>query len=213
MGEEHALEAQLGQHGVKVEDIGMIILTHLHVDHAGYIDRFPMTTPVMLSRKKLEFAFSGAGWLDYVPEDLHHTVERLYAIGMSDLSFGEQTPVTEGVSVVSLEGHTPGSIGVLVDTAEGRLCICGDVVYDLQGTFVTRPGQPHAFEPQTSGNYATSRIQEKHAIKLAASLGRFLYASHDHHGAVMEHRRIVGRIGRSIPDPILPLDDKYATAR
>lgn len=214
-GEEHTLEAQLASHGVRTEDIGMIILTHLHVDHAGYLDRFPMTTPVMLCRRELEFAFSGASPIDYAPEDLHHIVERLYtpgALGMFDLSFGERAPVLPGISVVCLAGHTPGSIAVVVETEAGAVCICGDVVYDVHGTFVARTGQIHAFEPQTSGNFATSRIEEKRAIKLAASLGRFLYPSHDHHGAVMEDGRIVGRIGRTIPGPVLPLDLKYATA-
>lgn len=214
-GEEHGLEAQLAQHGVGVADVGMIIQTHLHVDHAGFLDRFPMSTPVMVCRGELEFAFGGVGRLDYAPEDLHHIVERLYtpgALGMFDLSFGERAPVLPGISVVCLAGHTPGSIAVVVETDEGDACLCGDVVYDIHGTFVERTGQIHAFEPQTSGNFATSRVEEKRAIKLAASLGKFLYPSHDHHGAVMDSGKVVGRIGRTIPGPILPLDPKYATA-
>lgn len=214
-GEEHGLEAQLAQHGVGVGDVGMIIMTHLHVDHAGYLDRFAMDVPVMVCRTELEFAFGGVGRLDYAPEDLHHIVERLYtpgALGMFDLSYGERAPVLPGIGVVCLAGHTPGSLAVVVETEAGDVCICGDVVYDIHGTFVERTGQIHAFEPQTSGNFVTSRVEEKRAVKLAATLGRFLYPSHDHYGAVMENGRIVGRIGRTIPGPVLPLDPKYATA-
>ena len=212
---EHTLEAQLAQHNVRVEDIGLIIQTHLHVDHAGFLERFPMTTPVIVNRRELEFAFSGVGRLDYAPEDLHHIVDRLYtpgALAMVDLSFGERATIASGLSAVCLGGHTPGSIGVVAETDDGAVCMCGDVIYDIHGAFVERTGQIHAFEPQTSGNFATSRLEEKKAIKLAASLGRFLYPSHDHYGGVMENGQVVGRIGRAIPGPILPLSTEYATA-
>jgi glyoxylase-like metal-dependent hydrolase (beta-lactamase superfamily II) len=213
--EEHGLGAQLAQHGVRPEDIGLIVQTHLHVDHAGFLERFPMSVPVMVNRRELEFAFSGIGRIDYAPEDLHHIVDRLYvpgALGMLDLAFGERWEILPGVSAVCLGGHTPGSIAVVVDTDAGPACLCGDVIYDVHGALIERKGQIHAFEPQTSGNFATSRLEEKRAIKLAVSLGRFLYPSHDHYGAVIEHGRVTGRIGRSIPGPILPLDLKYATA-
>ena len=214
-GEEHELEAQLAQHGVRKDDIGMIIQTHLHVDHAGFLDRFPMSVPVIVNRRELEFAYSGVGRLDYAPEDLHHVVERLYtpgALGCLDLAFGERAEILPGISAVCLGGHTPGSIAVVVETDAGAACLCGDVIYDIHGALVERRGQLNAFEPQTSGNFATSRLEEKRAIKLAVSLGRFLYPSHDHYGGVIEHGRVVGRIGRVIPGPVLPLDPQYATA-
>ncbi|MGN6142588.1 MAG: MBL fold metallo-hydrolase [Mesorhizobium sp.] len=214
-GEEHRLEAQLAQHGVRVEDIGLIIQTHLHVDHAGFLDRFPMSVPVIVNRRELEFGFSGIGRIDYAPEDLHHVVDRLYtpgALGMLDLAFGERAEILPGIGAVCLGGHTPGSIAVVVDTDEGAACLCGDVIYDIHGALVERRNQIHAFEPQTSGNFATSRLEEKRAIKLALSLGRFLYPSHDHYGGVIEHGRVIGRIGRVLPGPVLPLDPKYATA-
>src|SRR3954468_4990796 len=57
--EDQTLEAQLAQDGLEPGDIGHVIMTHLHVDHAGRIDAMPMSTPVVVNRRELEFAFSG----------------------------------------------------------------------------------------------------------------------------------------------------------
>jgi glyoxylase-like metal-dependent hydrolase (beta-lactamase superfamily II) len=213
--EENTLEAQLGQHGVRIEDIGLVIQTHLHIDHAGLLDKLPMTTPVMVNRREMEVAFNGIDWFNYAPEDLHHILDRMYtpgALGFFDLEVGERAEVVPGISVFGLGGHTAGSIAVVVDTADGSACMCGDVIYDTHGALIQRSGQIAAFEPQTSGNFATSRQEEKRAVKLAVSLGRFLLPSHDRYGTVIEHGRAVGRIGASVPGPLLPLDPKYATA-
>ncbi|HZP03181.1 MAG TPA: MBL fold metallo-hydrolase [Terriglobia bacterium] len=39
--EEQSFEAQLGKHGLTRSDIGLIIHTHVHMDHAGQDDLFP----------------------------------------------------------------------------------------------------------------------------------------------------------------------------
>jgi glyoxylase-like metal-dependent hydrolase (beta-lactamase superfamily II) len=33
-------------------------------------------------------------------------------------------------------GHTEGSMNVLVETAEGTACLCGDIVYDVHSSIV-----------------------------------------------------------------------------
>lgn len=207
---EQTLEAQLAAHGVAPEDIGAVIQTHLHVDHAGRLDALPMTTPVFVSRRELEFAFGGVQGLFYTPEDLHHVLDRMYAPGalaILDLALGDVASLFPGVSVIALGGHTPGSIGVLVETAEGTACLCGDVIYEVAGSLVERVHQLHALEPQTSGNHATSVLEEKAAIKRALGAGRFLFPSHDRFGAVVEHGRVVGRVGRRLPGPVLGVDE------
>ncbi len=207
--DEQTLENQLAEHGLTVNDIGMVIETHLHVDHAGRLDAFPMTTPVIVNRAELAYAFNGVQGSFYAPEDLHHVLDRMYtpgALGILDLALGERTGVAPGVSVLALGGHTPGSVGVLVETDEGVACICGDVLYEIQGSLVEPVLQLHYNQPQISGNHATSILEEKAAVTRALNAGRFLYPAHDPFGAVIEDGWIVGRIGSTAPGPVLPYD-------
>lgn len=204
------LESELDRFGLGVGDIGAVIQTHLHVDHAGRLDAFPMTTPVFVNRAEVMYAFSGLQGPAYAPEDLAHVLQRMYtpgALAFLDLPVGATTTLFPGVRAIALGGHTPGSIGVLVETDEGAACLCGDVVYEVQGALVEPVIPLHHREPMQSGNHATSIQEEKTAIKLALDSGRFLFPSHDRFGAVVEHGRVVGRVGRALPGPVLGLDE------
>lgn len=208
--DDQTLEAQLGRHGVAVEDLGMVVMTHLHVDHAGRLDAVPMSTPVVVERRELSFAFSGAQGLAYAPEDLHHVLDRLYtpgALRVLDTYLGGPASLAPGLRVEASGGHTEGSVNVLVETSEGTACLCGDVIYEVQGSVVAPELETLAFEPQPSGNHATAAIAERAAIKRALGAGRLLYPSHDYRGAVVEHGRVVGRIGRTVPGPVLGLEE------
>lgn len=198
---EQTLEAQLARHDLEPGDVGMVIQTHLHVDHAGRMDAFPMSTPVVVNREELRFAFSGVQGPFYVQEDLAHVLERLYtpgALATLDLELSGPVTVAPGIRCQATGGHTDGSLSVLVDTAAGVANVCGDVVYSVQDSLVDRVGVPHALEPQTSNNFSTSNVAEKAAIKRALESGRFLLPSHDYEGAIVEHGQVVGRAGRSI---------------
>ena len=51
---ENMVENQLAKHGVKMGDVRYIVHTHLHIDHAGKDDLFPMNTTVVVNRRELE---------------------------------------------------------------------------------------------------------------------------------------------------------------
>jgi glyoxylase-like metal-dependent hydrolase (beta-lactamase superfamily II) len=210
---EQTLQAQLAQHGLEPGDIGMVIQTHLHVDHAGGLEAFPMTTPVVVNRAELAFAFGGLQAHFYVQEDLAHVLQRLYtpgALAILDLDLSGPVTVAPGIRCQATGGHTDGSLSVLVETDAGVANICGDVVYTVQDSLVDRIGQLQALEPQTSNNFSTANVAEKAAIKRALETGRFLLPSHDRQGAVVEHGRVVGRVGSTVPGPVLPLQAEAA---
>lgn len=212
---EQTLQAQLALHGLEPGDIGMVIQTHLHIDHAGGLEAFPMSTPVVVNRAELGFAFSGVQAHFYVREDLAHVLERMYtpgALAILDLEISGPVTVAPGIRCQATGGHTDGSLSVLVDTDAGVANICADVVYTVQDSLVDRIGQLQALEPQTSNNFSTANVAEKAAIKRALESGRFLLPSHDRQGAVVEHGRVVGRIGSTVSGPVLPLEAEAATA-
>jgi len=56
---ENMIENQLARHGVRMGDVRFVCHTHLHIDHAGKDDLFPMNTTVVLNRRELEYSVSG----------------------------------------------------------------------------------------------------------------------------------------------------------
>jgi glyoxylase-like metal-dependent hydrolase (beta-lactamase superfamily II) len=46
---ENMIENQLARHGVRMGDLRFVCHTHLHIDHAGKDDLFPMNTTVVVS--------------------------------------------------------------------------------------------------------------------------------------------------------------------
>ena len=56
---ETMIENQLKKHGLRLGDVRYVLHTHLHIDHAGKDDLFPMNTTVVLNRRELEYSVSG----------------------------------------------------------------------------------------------------------------------------------------------------------
>jgi glyoxylase-like metal-dependent hydrolase (beta-lactamase superfamily II) len=44
------IENQLKKHALRLRDVRYVLHTHLHIDHAGKDDLFPMNTTVVISR-------------------------------------------------------------------------------------------------------------------------------------------------------------------
>lgn len=198
------IENQLGQHGLKFGDIRYILHTHLHIDHAGKDDLFPMSTTVVVNRRELEYSVSGLMHPQYPAADIKHLIDRMHtpnALRFLDLEVSGGEEIIPGVTCVAAGGHTEGSMNVLVETAEGVACICGDVVYDIHDQIIEPFHQTQAGEPAVTGNHGMSKRQEKAAIKKALNSGRFLCPIHDR-PAVIEHGQVVGRIHDRIPGPV-----------
>src|SRR3979409_1528299 len=64
---ENMSENQLARRGVRMGDGRFVCPTHLHIDHAGKDDLFPMNTTVVLNRKELEYYGSGLMHPQYPP--------------------------------------------------------------------------------------------------------------------------------------------------
>ncbi|VBB06701.1 metallo-beta-lactamase [Lucifera butyrica] len=127
--ENQDLERQLALTGTKPGDIKTIILSHMHLDHAGNLYRFEHAD-VYVHRKDFEYGQTlvhlspqpenhGA----YVKADMEVAVKQFHLV---DKDF-ELVP---GVEIISLPGHTPGVLGVIVHLAkEGTLIFPQDAVY------------------------------------------------------------------------------------
>ena len=198
--DEMKIERQLALHGLELDDVRWILHTHHHIDHAGQDARFPKAT-VITTRRELEFSASGIMGAQYPPEYVKHHIDRLHtpgALRLLDLEESGPVELFPGIVCEHAGGHTEGSMNVLVETAEGVACICGDVVYDIQDQLVVPFHEVLDGEPHVTGNHAMTKRQEKAAIKKALQSGDFVLPVHDY-PARTERGRVVARLGQSVP--------------
>ena len=143
---EMTLRRQLTKHGVKINDVRWILHTHHHIDHAGQDSQFSMRQTVVTNRRELEYSASGIMGGQYPAEYVKHHIDRLHkpgALRLLDLELSGPDEIAPGIVCEAAGGHTEGSMNILVETAEGTACICGDVIYDIQNQ-VDRPDLPGA---------------------------------------------------------------------
>src|SRR6201987_6253014 len=165
---ETMIENQLKKHGLRLGDVRYVLHTHLHIDHAGKDDLFPMNTTVVLNRRELEYSVSGLMHPQYPAVDIKHLIDRLHtksALRFLDLEVTGPVELMPGVYCDAANAHTEGLMNIHVHTAHGIATICGDVIYDFNDQIVTPFNEIHDAEPRTTGNHGTSKRAEKAAIK------------------------------------------------
>jgi glyoxylase-like metal-dependent hydrolase (beta-lactamase superfamily II) len=203
------MEKQLAKHGLEMKDVKYILHTHLHIDHAGYNDQFPMETVTVINRKELEYSASGLMGEQYPAPYIKHLIDRLHhpgALRLLDLEVVAEEEIIPGVRVQAAGGHTEGSMNILVDTAEGLACICGDVIYDVEFQLLKPHLQVMDQDPAVTGNHGGSKRGEKAAIRKAIHGARFVLPAHDR-PAVLERGRVVGRTFDSVPGTLISNDE------
>ncbi|MEO7666664.1 MAG: N-acyl homoserine lactonase family protein [Dehalococcoidia bacterium] len=121
---ENALKAA----GVLVKDVELVLLTHLHWDHAGNCDLFP-DARILVQEAELRYAIAPGRFFrrGYVSPESGWQLPPPYVVPNLQTVRGERE-IAPGVTVVPVPGHTPGSQAVVVQTASGPYCITGDAM-------------------------------------------------------------------------------------
>jgi N-acyl homoserine lactone hydrolase len=130
-----ALPAQLRERGLEASAVKVVVMTHLHVDHASGISEFPGATFVV-SRAEWNAATSQGQTHGYVTRQFDHAFDyRLLDFEGADAAsfagfarsfdlFGDGS-----VRTVYTPGHTLGHMSVLLRTARGEVLVAGDAMY------------------------------------------------------------------------------------
>lgn len=125
--EGYAIHEQLAKIGYKPEDIGIVLLTHMHWDHIFYMEKF---TNARFIAHKREYAFA----LDPIP--LYYKSYEHPALGVTRPFEGikietvtGETEIVPGVRVFESFGHSPGHMSVEIDTAAGSYICAGDSIF------------------------------------------------------------------------------------
>jgi len=190
------LAVQLDRYGVAPGDVRYVLHTHLHIDHAGQTDLFPMQTTAVVNRRELEYAVSGLSGPSYPPEDIKHLIDRLHtprALRLLDLEAAGTEEILEGIRCAPAHAHTEGSMLIYADTDEGLACFCGDLVYSVRHQLLAP--RVHDADPAVSANSVVSRRLEKASLKrMLNAAPRFrLFPGHDQ-AVTIEHGRVVDAV-------------------
>jgi glyoxylase-like metal-dependent hydrolase (beta-lactamase superfamily II) len=126
--DEHRLPDDLAAVGSSLDDVDAVVMSHLHLDHAGGLVHFAdRDVPVYVHREELPFAYYSArtdeGSIAYHAPDFDHDLDWRVV-------HGERVEAFPGVELLHLPGHTPGLMGALVHRPDdGPLLVAGDEAY------------------------------------------------------------------------------------
>jgi glyoxylase-like metal-dependent hydrolase (beta-lactamase superfamily II) len=162
--------ARLGALDVRPEDIDILILTHLHWDHASNIHLFPKAR-VIVQREELRYAAAPLDphrWAYQSIPPLSPDLERFEVID------GDKE-IAEGVSVHLTPGHTPGIQGVALRISNAVYFIAGDNVplmenWDAKEKYGV-PHWPHGIHVDLEAYFKSLRRME--------TLGDIIVPGHD----------------------------------
>lgn len=115
--------------GCAPEDIKYVILSHLHLDHAGCVGHFP-NAQYLVQRDELHFAYVPDPYMKaaYIRKDFDKDVPWLILEGWKDDGFDLYGD--GAITVHFTPGHTPGHQSVLVDLKNtGPVFLAADSCY------------------------------------------------------------------------------------
>ena len=127
---DRSLTDQLGEIGLKPEEISIVAISHTHGDHIGNMGLFPNSRVVMQQAEH--------SWI-YSPDGPNDNVNQLMALARKLMGTPKNLQLIEGdtdvfgdgsVMLVSTPGHTPGSQSLLVHLKNsGFIILSGDVAH------------------------------------------------------------------------------------
>jgi glyoxylase-like metal-dependent hydrolase (beta-lactamase superfamily II) len=146
-------KAQLEKIGVSLDDIDCVILSHLHLEHIGYLPLFDgKKAKIIVQRKELEFAYSNVVNRKFSPEPFQSWMyfrQHFDRPGLNYMPIEGDYTLVNGVEILFTPGHTPGYQMVRVDLKKEGMIILSpceiELMYSGIGINAEAPGIPHPF--------------------------------------------------------------------
>ena len=125
--ERAVVVAKLAERGISPESLDLLVLSHLHFDHAANWDVF-RKAEILVHERELAYAASpqADGAILRFHAQALRTERRVRAVS------GDEIELTPELRLLHVPGHTPGAMALAIDGA----ILCGDALksrWDLQG--------------------------------------------------------------------------------
>jgi glyoxylase-like metal-dependent hydrolase (beta-lactamase superfamily II) len=170
-GDGEPLEDELARHGVALEDITRIYLSHLHNDHAGGLRLFHPGIPVFVQRRDLEY-----GLADHPFPEQHGMFRIDYDDPVIDWRLLDgDVELLPGITALLTPGHTPGHQSFLIECQDGRGWVFAFDAADLTEN-IEREIAPGGFVHCSAADALASILRLK---AIAAERGLPLVPGHD----------------------------------
>ena len=149
--------------GVDPNDVELVVLTHLHWDHAGNCDLFPEAR-VLVQEAELRYAVAPGRFFrkSFLSPLSGWGIPPYFVPGLDVLA--PRTALLPGLSVVPAPGHTPGSQAVIVQTAHGSFAIAGDAVCTYENIEKDIPPGFHVDVDRSMETYDSLRAVADHVL-------------------------------------------------
>jgi glyoxylase-like metal-dependent hydrolase (beta-lactamase superfamily II) len=193
---EHVLLASLAAEGIEPDDVDVVVLSHLHFDHAGgLLTRYSADAMPSLVFPNATYVVGAEAWQRAVAPHardrasfIPNLTDMLADTGRLELAASDRAAALgEGYTFHRSSGHTPGLLLTEIAMPDGPVVFAADLI----------PGRPWVHLPITMGydRYPELLIDEKAALlaNLVERGGR-LFFTHDPEVAMSKvHRDAKGK--------------------
>ena len=162
--------ALLGTLGFKAEDVGHVVLSHLHYDHAGGMTSFP-NAQYWVQSDEWEFAHNPPPYQEgiYIKSEFDVPINRIRFVNGHEDMFGDGT-----IQLIPTPGHSKGHQSMLIKGAERSYLLAADAAYEPDLEDIVRlPAAALAWSP-------TDMIESRLALRqIRNDTGALVFCSHD----------------------------------
>ncbi|WP_416409035.1 MBL fold metallo-hydrolase [Agrobacterium rosae] len=184
---------RLAAHGLRPDDIDMVLCTHLHADHVGWNTKLVdgRWLPTFPNARYLVGKQEFTHWQEAenkAPGQHNHgsfidSVLPILEAGQLDLVDAD-AEIADGISLKPLPGHSPGQIGLCICHGTEKAVFCADAIHSVVQVYHPDWVSRFCSDPEMA---IATRME---LLKDSANNGTILIPAHLRHFSGMRIRRV-----------------------